>query len=312
MTQYYVPQLVLPSESKSMNISGKYTPNGMHHLPKAGSIKNPLRENNKKNLKKKMHNNDTNATQKKTNSINVNGSATAVIINERNTRNNVPANKLEEQTIKYSTKNSHKCGKQISLKRYQHKKIIVLDYDDTILPTTWITVHNNLTLYDAVPAHMQQSFQKLSKVVICTLELCVIQGTVIIVTNASLEWLINSAKTFIPQVWKFIVYNRIQIISARDQLINTSLDPQDWKKVIFHNIVNEMLFPFIHDGSFICCLYSVGDGNDERNACFSLSQTDRYSSCVFKSLKFLAEPNCEKLIAEHEMLRQFFLNNINN
>ncbi|CRG95955.1 HAD domain ookinete protein, putative [Plasmodium gallinaceum] len=193
-----------------------------------------------------------------------------------------------------------------------YKKLIVFDYDDTILPTSWITIKMKLTLYDIIPVHLKQLFNKLSNVVINTLSLCLTQGKLVIVTNASLEWLINSAKKFIPEVWSFITQNNIRIISARDRLINSLIDPKDWKKIIFHQIINEVLSPYLYNTSFICFIYSVGDGNDERNACFFISQLNQYSSCIFKSLKFLSEPTCQKLIAEHELFYYFFNSTNNN
>ncbi|CAG9475387.1 HAD domain ookinete protein, putative [Plasmodium vivax] len=191
-------------------------------------------------------------------------------------------------------------------KPYIYKKLIVFDYDDTILPTSWITVKMKLGLNDNIPASVRQFFFKLSEVVIKTLSLCLTQGKLVIVTNASLEWLINSARKFIPLVWSYIILNNIRIISARDRLINSLIDPKDWKKVIFHQIINEILAPYLCNNSVICFIYSVGDGNDERNACFFISQLNQYSSCVFKSLKFLSEPSCQKLIAEHELFYYFF------
>ncbi|SOV16189.1 HAD domain ookinete protein, putative [Plasmodium gaboni] len=191
-------------------------------------------------------------------------------------------------------------------KPFIYKKLIVFDYDDTILPTSWITSKMKLSLYDTIPPYINELFNKLSEVVINTLNLCSTQGKLVIVTNASLEWLINSAKKYIPMVWSFIMHKNIRIISARDTLINSLIDPKDWKKVIFHQIINEILAPYLYNTSFICFIYSVGDGNDERNACFFISQLNQYSSCIFKSLKFLSEPTCQKLIAEHELFYYFF------
>ncbi|SCP05979.1 HAD domain ookinete protein, putative [Plasmodium ovale] len=204
-----------------------------------------------------------------------------------------------------------RVGREGHTKAFICKRLIVFDYDDTILPTSWITVKMKLSLYDVIPENIKQLFTKLSDVVINTLSLCLTQGKLVIVTNASLEWLINSAKKFLPLVWSFIMYNNIRIISARDRLINSLIDPKDWKKVIFYQIINEILSPYLYNTSFICFIYSVGDGNDERNACFFISQLNQYSSCIFKSLKFLAEPTCQKLIAEHELFYYFF-NSTNN
>ncbi|EAA17402.1 hypothetical protein YYC_03896 [Plasmodium yoelii 17X] len=226
---------------------------------------------------------------------------------------------MNNDTINYKLRNDNKYienknmkeNKLIKNKQYIYKKLIVFDYDDTILPTSWITVKMKLGLFDMIPKHIRQLFNKLSNVVINTLSLCLTQGKLVIVTNASLEWLINSAKNYIPLVWSFIVHNNIRIVSARDTLVNTFVDPKDWKKVIFHQIINELLSPYLYNTSFICFIYSVGDGNDERNACFFISQLNQYSSCIFKSLKFLPEPTCQKLIAEHELF-SYFMNGTNN
>ncbi|CAD2087754.1 HAD domain ookinete protein, putative [Plasmodium vinckei brucechwatti] len=227
-----------------------------------------------------------------------------------NMNNDLTNFKLRNEN-KYIENKTVKEHKLIKGKQYIYKKLIVFDYDDTILPTSWITVKMRLSLYDMIPKAIRQLFNKLSIVVINTLRLCLTQGKLVIVTNASLEWLINSAKHYIPLVWSFIVHNNIRIVSARDTLFNTFVDPKDWKKVIFHQIINELLSPYLYNTSFICFIYSVGDGNDERNACFFISQLNQYSSCVFKSLKFLPEPTCQKLIAEHELF-SYFINGPNN
>ncbi|ETW32550.1 hypothetical protein PFAG_03680 [Plasmodium falciparum Santa Lucia] len=229
--------------------------------------------------------------------VNQNGCVIKVTNNKCNNNNNNNNN----NSYSYSSNNNLLYNKP-----FIYKKLIVFDYDDTILPTSWITSKMKLSLYDTIPPYINELFNKLSEVVINTLNLCSIQGKLVIVTNASLEWLINSAKKYIPMVWSFIMHKNIRIISARDTLINSLIDPKDWKKVIFHQIINEILAPYLYNTSFICFIYSVGDGNDERNACFFISQLNQYSSCIFKSLKFLSEPTCQKLIAEHELFYYFF------
>ncbi|SBT71950.1 HAD domain ookinete protein, putative [Plasmodium malariae] len=225
---------------------------------------------------------------------------------EKNKNASSSINCNDDKIVRTNTNQIVKGNVIIPSKPFICKKLIVFDYDDTILPTSWITIKMKLGLYDTIPVHIKQLFTKLSTVVINTLNLCLTQGKLVIVTNASLEWLINSAKKFIPFVWSFIMHNNIRIISARDRLINSLIDPKDWKKVIFHQIINELLSPYLFNASFICFIYSVGDGNDERNACFFISQLNQYSSCIFKSLKFLSEPTCQKLIAEHELFYYFF------
>ncbi|GAW82785.1 HAD domain ookinete protein [Plasmodium gonderi] len=226
--------------------------------------------------------------------------------NQNNRVNTSNINCREEQLVGSNNNQIMRVENVTYNKPYIHKKLIVFDYDDTILPTSWITVKMKLGLHDNIPESVKPFFLKLSDVVINTLSLCLTQGKLVIVTNASLEWLINSARKFIPLVWSYIILNNIRIISARDRLINSLIDPKDWKKVIFHQIINEILAPYLCNNSVICFIYSVGDGNDERNACFFISQLNQYSSCIFKSLKFLAEPSCQKLIAEHELFYYFF------
>ncbi|GAB68263.1 hypothetical protein PCYB_131370, partial [Plasmodium cynomolgi strain B] len=211
--------------------------------------------------------------------------------NGNNHVHTVGVNCCEEHITRSSNTQMMRVENGAHNKPYTYKKLIVFDYDDTILPTSWITVKMKLGLNDNIPASVRQFFFKLSEVVIKTLSLCLTQGKLVIVTNASLEWLINSARKFIPLVWSYIILNNIRIISARDRLINSLIDPKDWKKVIFHQIINEILAPYLCNNSVICFIYSVGDGNDERNACFFISQLNQYSSCIFKSLKFLSEPS---------------------
>ncbi|CBZ51139.1 conserved hypothetical protein [Neospora caninum Liverpool] len=183
--------------------------------------------------------------------------------------------------------------------------LIILDYDDTLLPTNWAAVQNRVGLNDPVPPELLPPLAELSELAIQTINTCLSRAMVVIVTNASVEWVNRSGEKFIPQVLRHIQTQGIEIISARDRLQSTGMPQRQWKIQVFEEMINDVFGDRMRDGTE-CTIISIGDGEGEREACLEMCRNLGVNEWLFKSLKLLAQPTCNQLISEHILIQQAF------
>jgi hypothetical protein len=174
------------------------------------------------------------------------------------------------------------------------KTLIILDWDDTLFPTTWIT-SNEINLKNNIDTDKFKGYFLQVDIdlynLLTRLQQC---GTVIIVTNALLPW-IKLSSTILPKTSKIL--NQIKIISARGDYQSRSTNPMDWKKLAFESIVQEM-------GKKINNIISVGDAEYEYNALISLFDSNSKSYKLLKSVKFIKYPTKEVLIDQIRVLER--------
>mgnify|MGYP003341057243 CR=1 FL=1 len=141
--------------------------------------------------------------------------------------------------------------------------LIILDWDDTLFPTTWVTSANidinnisknpSLVYYfKSLDTELQELFKHLINL-----------GDVIIVTNAQLNW-INISSTILPMTSKFLrIKNKskpIEVISARSFAQEESSDPNDWKKIKKWVFIFEFYYIYYTDNPliyFMTYIYSI-------------------------------------------------------
>ncbi|KAF8818758.1 hypothetical protein IE077_004326 [Cardiosporidium cionae] len=183
--------------------------------------------------------------------------------------------------------------------------LIILDYDDTLLPTNWVAVHHKIGLNDSIPSLLQNHLAELSGLAIKTIDFCRKTGRLIVVTNASAEWVVRSGEKFIPAVWNHLKSCEIEIVSARDRWQSTGLAQRHWKLKIFEEAIRYAFEKQAQSGKD-CCVISIGDGEGEREACLEMWRQTGVNEWMFKSLKLLAQPTCNQLISEHLLIQQAF------
>ena len=178
-----------------------------------------------------------------------------------------------------------------------YKTLIILDWDDTLFPTSWtvqngfdLTDKNNLTKYiqmfSVLDDHLYNLLKKLKK-----------YGTVVIVTNASTKW-IKISSTILPKTQQLLL-TEINTLSAREMFQEQY--PNDltmWKKLIFEKITAEYFAG--HNNQHII---SIGDAEYE-----FLALTDLYNEMsamnkrLLKSIRFVKTPTFESLIDQIDVL----------
>lgn len=175
--------------------------------------------------------------------------------------------------------------------------LLVFDWDDTLLPTTWLEREGLLLCDEAVASEEQRAqLQALADRAAATLAEAQRHGTVVIVTNASEGWVEDSCERFLPSLAPAL--RRLRIVSARAKYEKRGIRcPTAWKTMAFEWEV-ELFFGGFAEGARKNIL-SIGDSVHEHMALISASRD--LPGCRAKSLKLKERPSPEQL-AEEQVL----------
>jgi len=212
--------------------------------------------------------------------------------------------------------------------------IILLDWDDTLCPSSWIRGNKPaLSLLKPVPEEekYQKPLRELQKQAEAVLSLALKMGKVIIVTNAMEPWVETSCKNFLPRLMPFV--ERIPIVYARsvydscdrtpsssrsfgansklqsfncgvhEQHSDTERMPQHkWKEVAFGMEIAGFYSRYEHQSWKN--VVSIGDSVFERDAVqrVVLNRPSAGKKCRTKTAKLLDEPDIFQLIAQFKVI----------
>jgi hypothetical protein len=182
----------------------------------------------------------------------------------------------------------------------KNNTLIILDYDNTLFPTTWV-IKNNINLMNPeVREKYYIFFNDLDKVLYKFLENLKKYGKIIIVTNALPMW-VNVSSIVLPKT--HILLQKIKIVSARHNYQHKSKNPMDWKRLAFQDEVSLELKKnkFQH-------IISIGDADYEYHALINLYNYNKESKKLLKNIKFLEEPHHDILIDQIEVLNNIIDN----
>jgi hypothetical protein len=180
----------------------------------------------------------------------------------------------------------------MSYKITKKNTVIIIDWDDTLFPTSWVTQNKiNLNNHKSIDKYIQY-FEQLDRSLIKLLNKILCYGKIIIITNALLEW-IKISSVIIPNT--YLLLKKIKIVSARQKYQKYSSDPMIWKKNAFKYEINME----IQNNLFINVL-SIGDALYEYNALVNLKNLN--TPKLLKSIKFLKSPSHDKLIDQLNVL----------
>ena len=174
--------------------------------------------------------------------------------------------------------------------------LIILDWDDTLFPTTWVNKNNIEIMNKQYTELIYNKFFKNLDILLEKLFRMLIKcGNVMIITNALLNWIDISSK-IIPLTSDFIQRsNFVKIISARGEFSNHNSDPNEWKRLAFKKHLNKL-------NKNINNIISVGDAEYEYNALVNLYSDDVSTFRLLKSVKFIRNPNIHQLYEQIQIL----------
>jgi len=200
---------------------------------------------------------------------------------------------------------SSKSADPEGVKFTKEQTLFVFDWDDTILPSTWVQ-REGLRLDDGavVNAAQRERLAELAPIVAETLRLAKLHGTVVLVTNAERGWIELSCRKFLPTIAPLL--ENVRLVSARTTYEGPRApSPLDWKVHAFDTEIARMYGRAgLLDASKVKHIFSLGDGAHEREAL--LRTTNALPNCRSKSLKFAERPDISQIIKQHSLIAGCF------
>jgi len=176
----------------------------------------------------------------------------------------------------------------------QHQTVIIFDWDDTLLCTSYLNQHDG----DSGPSPAtQQHLQAIESKAKELLQLAIRLGHTFIITNAMEGWVEYSAAKWVPALLPLL--EKVEIISARSRY--EALYPNDvrqWKIHAFRDLQRELDLPIITN------LNSIGDANYEMEATQIMGK--EFSEALVKTIKLRENPSPIELLKQLELVTQKF------
>lgn len=175
-------------------------------------------------------------------------------------------------------------------------KIIILDWDDTLFPTSWcINKDINFITEKDINVYIEY-FRDLDVILKKFLQKCVEHGRVFIVTNAMENWVYKSCEV-LPLSYKLIKM-KIIVLSARDLYQRYTLNISSWKLHVFEHIVNE--YTKINGKDHII---SIGDAEYEFNALLNLlNHKNIKNGGYLKAVRLISSPSYNSIMDQISVL----------
>jgi len=168
----------------------------------------------------------------------------------------------------------------------RHNHFIIFDWDDTLLPTSFLIYKNVIGNENKLNEKDQIKINKLEQLVSNLLTLSLSKGDVYIITNSGEGWVEESTKKFYPNIKDIL--DKIEIISARkDYEKKYPNDTKLWKIGAFLNLKNRL------NEDLITNILCIGDSVFEMDAGKILAAN--FIHAVIKTIKFKESPKPEEL-----------------
>lgn len=184
-----------------------------------------------------------------------------------------------------------------NMKPKKHNCIIIFDWDDTLLPTSFLTKGGCFYEEIQLSPSDEKKIKELENLVLELLNETIEKGTVYIITNAGLEWVNFSSKRFYPKL--IPILEKIKIISARGEYEKYYPgNSRQWKIEAFLKLQNTVNLGLITN---IICL---GDSLFEMEAGRILAS--KFTEAFIKTIKFRETPKLDELIKQLKLVVKQF------
>lgn len=178
---------------------------------------------------------------------------------------------------------------------FSEDRVFILDFDDTLIPSSWLNTQGfklSKQLYGVTEA-MLDACAKVAHHSAALINAAKGYGKVVIVTNATHDWVELASKMFMPTISDLIL--SLPIFSAADLYESRSKSPTIWKKLTFQNDVLRTVFPV---QPAMRTVISIGDSEAERQALKYVQSLADPETMLTKSVKFKDKPTPESLIQQ--------------
>merc|ERR1719199_1397188 len=181
----------------------------------------------------------------------------------------------------------------------KHQTVIIFDWDDTLLCTSFLNLRQDQTIPPVVERHLRQIESGARRL----LELAMRLGHTFIITNAMNGWVEYSAAKYVPELLP--VLQRVRVISARGRYeAQYPGEVGKWKVQAFLEVQRQL------DSQIITNLISLGDSNFEMDAVHVMGK--EFAQALVKTIKFRENPTPEELVKQLELVAQKFEKTVEN
>lgn len=187
---------------------------------------------------------------------------------------------------------------QPTKKQKDHNSLIIFDWDDTLLCTSFLTPNGIFLDNMRLDRQENEKLKQLDALAYQILSLSVQKADTYIITNAEPGWVEYSAERFYPKV--FSILDKVKIVSARGEFEKKHPNnSRQWKIQTFLKMVDEFDTDLITN--FIC----LGDSVIEMEAAHIFAS--KFTQAFIKTIKFKEGPNLDELIKELTLVTDQFL-----
>jgi len=175
---------------------------------------------------------------------------------------------------------------QPNLKVKDHNSLIIFDWDDTLLCTSFLTPNGVFSEDTKISDKEIEKIKKLEIASACILKKAIQKGETYIITNAAPGWVEYSANRFYPEVAKLL--SEVTIVSARGEYEKKFPgDSRQWKILAFLETLKNL------DNNLVTNLICLGDSVIEMEAAHILAS--KFTQAYIKTIKFRESPKPEEL-----------------
>ena len=179
----------------------------------------------------------------------------------------------------------------------KYNSIIIFDWDDTLLPTSFLVSKGIFDSDIVYTKYEKQKFIELEDLILQLLTLAVDKGDVYIITNADKGWVEYSSRIFYPSLSNIL--KKIKIISAKSKFQDKFPDDSRlWKINTFINLTNDINVRKITN--IICS----GDSLFEIEAAKILAS--KFSEAFIKTIKFKENPELTEVYKQLKLVYMQF------
>jgi hypothetical protein len=188
---------------------------------------------------------------------------------------------------------------------------IVFDWDDTLLASHWM--HQKgvraSALAETLTLEMVEAFVPLTETVYEILSKAKAMGTVVIITNATVDWVPLSGSLLMPTIMPLLA--DVRVISAQGKYRHLGISPNFWKRSAF---IDEIEGAFQRKNGARRNIISIGDSRLEFEAMQNLRRIYGLTSprdTFLKAIKLKDMPSIEGLKAQLDNLSTALLGLVN-
>jgi len=170
----------------------------------------------------------------------------------------------------------------------KHQAVVIFDWDDTLLPTTWLRERDYHWSECDDEVHLQRIVQRSKSL----LETAIGAAHAYIITNAGSGWVEYSAARWAPDLLPML--RKVPVISAQDKFKVDFPDVMQWKIQAFLEVQQQLdTVPFTN-------LVVIGDADYEMKAARIMGT--KFEAGLVKTVKLRENPSLEELMMELEVV----------